>query len=290
MQASLRNAISNISQGFYDIYVEANARFRARSGIKTIIVRRQVMKCCDWCAQLSGIYDYSNAPADIFRRHDNCRCIVTVKTEKGAYQDAWSKKEYLTQRAARLARAEEITKGNAVDELNRLKRVAKDRNEKYADTTEYWRKRKHEPGIVRDAKLAKIDGKRYYVQGKNVVLSYTQDEYTTGELLSDFFGGLVEMVPRVNWPQNVKTPDYVVNGIRFDRKAPTGASKNTIKNNIGAAEGQANNVVLDLTKCGLDVNSALKYCKDAYSYNHLGFLDMLVVVRDGEIVKVFEKV
>ena len=108
MKNSLYNAIANISQSFYDKYVEVNARFRARSGVKTVIVRRELGKCCDWCSQLAGIYNYGEAPDDIYRRHDNCRCMVTVRYEKGTYEDVWSKKEYASQREARIARAKEI--------------------------------------------------------------------------------------------------------------------------------------------------------------------------------------
>lgn len=42
--------------------------------------------------------------------------MVTVKNEKGKVQDAWSKKEYDTEKEARVARQEEIHKEN-----NRLK-------------------------------------------------------------------------------------------------------------------------------------------------------------------------
>lgn len=108
MKNSLYNAIANISQSFYDKYVEVNARFRARSGVKTVIVRRELGKCCNWCSQLAGIYNYGEAPDDIYSRHDNCRCMVTVRYEKGTYEDVWSKKEYASQRNARISKEIEL--------------------------------------------------------------------------------------------------------------------------------------------------------------------------------------
>ena len=98
----------NIAQSFYDQYVEANVRFRQSSGFHMIIIRRQVAKCCDWCAKLAGVYPADQAPKDIYRRHDNCRCMVTTTTEKGGYKDAWSKKEYAKQRDARIDRQKAI--------------------------------------------------------------------------------------------------------------------------------------------------------------------------------------
>ena len=45
---------------------------------------------------------------DIYARRKNCTCIVMTKTERGTYQDAWSRKEYDTEREARIAREQEI--------------------------------------------------------------------------------------------------------------------------------------------------------------------------------------
>lgn len=98
----------NLMHAIYDDYVEANVKFRGRSGMKTFIIRRQLAKCCDWCAGLAGIYELGKEPDDIYRRHDNCKCMVTFRNEQGKYTDVWSKKEYSTQRSARIARQREI--------------------------------------------------------------------------------------------------------------------------------------------------------------------------------------
>ena len=104
----LDSAVRNLSNAFYDQYVEVNTKFRARAGLKQIVIRRQLWRCCDWCAKLAGTYVYGAEPKDVWRRHQNCKCLVTTQTEKGTFQDAWSKTEYDSQREARIARAEEI--------------------------------------------------------------------------------------------------------------------------------------------------------------------------------------
>lgn len=103
----LGEPVSNMCHAFYDQYVEANVRFRSKAGMKELIIRRQLGKCCEWCANLAGIYTPENAPDDIYRRHDNCKCMVTYKDEDG-YQDVWSKKEFNSQREARKAREKEL--------------------------------------------------------------------------------------------------------------------------------------------------------------------------------------
>lgn len=111
MSNKARNLLSagtvNVIQSFFDNFLQSNAEMRASAGFKTTITRRAIGKCCDWCSGLCGTFDIDKAPADIYRRHENCTCMVTVHSEKG-YTDAWSKKTYKTKQEARKARAKEI--------------------------------------------------------------------------------------------------------------------------------------------------------------------------------------
>lgn len=100
----------NFCHSFYDLFVETNVDFRQRVGLRQIIIRRQVGKCCDWCANLAGIYYADDAPPNIYQRHDSCKCMLTSTTEKDTkkYIDLWSKKKYETQKEARIERIKEI--------------------------------------------------------------------------------------------------------------------------------------------------------------------------------------
>lgn len=113
----LDSAVRNLSNAFYDQYVEVNTKFRAKAGLKQIVIRRQLWHCCDWCSKLAGTYIYGTEPKDVWRRHQNCKCLVTTQTEKGTFQDAWSRKEYDTQRAARIAREKAIIAEQKVKDL-----------------------------------------------------------------------------------------------------------------------------------------------------------------------------
>lgn len=91
----LTEPIINNSEAFADDFVDANARFRSETGLKTKIVRTADPNCCKWCADLEGEYDYGSAPEDIYRRHEYCRCTVTFKSEKVS-QNVWSKRTWQT--------------------------------------------------------------------------------------------------------------------------------------------------------------------------------------------------
>lgn len=98
----------NVVQSFYDNFQKSNAGFRNRAGFRMKVIREALGECCEWCSDLEGTYDYDSAPADIWARHKNCSCMVITRTERGTYQDAWSRKEFDSQKEARIARAKEI--------------------------------------------------------------------------------------------------------------------------------------------------------------------------------------
>lgn len=71
--------IVNFSQAVVVDSIQQNADFQYSAGLKPVLIRSQSGKCCDWCDALLGTYDYAEhrQPGDeIFRRHDNCNCIL----------------------------------------------------------------------------------------------------------------------------------------------------------------------------------------------------------------------
>ena len=118
--------IENLVESFYNAFLEANIRARADAGIKEMVIREALGGCCSWCQKLAGIYEYGTEPKDIFKRHDNCTCIVTFRTEEG-YTDVWTNKKFETELEARIAKVEELErKGLLKQELEREIRIAKD--------------------------------------------------------------------------------------------------------------------------------------------------------------------
>lgn len=68
-----------------------NAKFRYREGMDVVIVRKLQGGACAWCRNLAGAYGYEDVPADVYRRHDNCRCTVTYKSGK-YLENVWTKR------------------------------------------------------------------------------------------------------------------------------------------------------------------------------------------------------
>nr|DAZ06726.1 MAG TPA: minor capsid protein [Caudoviricetes sp.] len=84
----------NITESFYNDYVQTNVKFRSDAGLDCYIIRNDHGGCCEWCAKLAGKYHYpEDVPKDVYRRHDNCGCTVTYLNGRKA-QDVWDKTKW----------------------------------------------------------------------------------------------------------------------------------------------------------------------------------------------------
>lgn len=88
----LLTAIENYSLNIVDETIKANADFQYHTGLRPKIIRKAERKCCEWCSRLAGEYDYPDVPDDIYRRHENCRCIVEYDPGDGRRQNVHTKR------------------------------------------------------------------------------------------------------------------------------------------------------------------------------------------------------
>ena len=93
IQRRARSGTENIIISIHDDYIEENAKFRTKAGIKCYITRTTDGKCCPWCTSIAGRYEYGKEPSDIYSRHDNCTCSVTFENGRER-QDVWSKRKW----------------------------------------------------------------------------------------------------------------------------------------------------------------------------------------------------
>lgn len=88
----LLTAFENFSQSIVDKTIQTNADLHYRAGLTPKIIRKSERKCCEWCANLAGEYDYpTDMPDDVFRCHENCRCTVEYDPGSGKRQNVHTK-------------------------------------------------------------------------------------------------------------------------------------------------------------------------------------------------------
>ena len=109
--------VVNYTQSAVEDTIRKNADAHFEAGLSPKIKRIATGGCCRWCRSLAGTYDYP-VDRDVYRRHENCRCLVLYDPRDGKIQDAHTKVQYKgsmdqaekAARDARIRNAERIEK------------------------------------------------------------------------------------------------------------------------------------------------------------------------------------
>ena len=128
----------------------------------------------------------------------------------------------------------------------------------------------------------------YVVDGHNVVLDYSREEQKTANWLSKTLGKKVEIVPRVNYPSDVPTPDYLIDGDKFDLKTITGKGKGVVDRNMRKAKVQANNFIIDIKNTQLTNEEVAGQLDSIYRSGRRG-VDVTIVKSGDNILAVLKK-
>lgn len=168
--------------------------------------------------------------------------------------------------------------------------IPKDR-EFYTDVTEKWRETATPNShVVQDLQGYTANGVTYKVDGHNVVLDYSSHEKEIAELIEKEFGGEMYMVPRVNNPQGVSTPDYLFRGVGYDLKTlGESAGTNTLFNRVKKAKWQAQNFIIDVTNAKLDEDAILAQVKKVFHREDTNWVDEILIVQNGSQIQVFKR-
>jgi len=158
-----------------------------------------------------------------------------------------------------------------------------------ADESASWKMPTKKEGAVSDLLEYVFNGEKFQVDGKRVLLDYSEHERKIAEIIAKESGKKVEMVPRVTFPQNVQTPDYLIDGMKFDLKTPTGNGKNTLYGMVKSKKRQANNFVICADQTILSMEDIEEQIRGIYSSTHTSFVDIIVLVRDEKIMKVYAR-
>lgn len=166
----------------------------------------------------------------------------------------------------------------------------KNEDNKYIDITEETlSKGKQKYKLTEQQYYIDEDGNRYNVDNKYVILKPTEREKEVANMLGELYGGKIKIIPRVNEPKNIKTPDYIVKNRRYDLKQISGNGKYVIQGNLKGKQKQADNFVIDITKSEMSTDEAIRQIENIYNSKHFLWLDRIILLKDKEFLKIFKR-
>ena len=310
-------------------YLSGEGEKRRKWGITTVILAKRgnpCPKCAPFVGKVfiddvwsggnkkDGDYPLLSSAIGAGLYHPNCKdSHTTYFPELHAGEEKWTKEE-LEEVAEDYNREQKEKRiEQQVSKFERLSKFSLDPENKkqYARKAEQW-KESIEPktpvsnveNIAKDwvevtedkaKKVGEIkellrDGTVFKVDGKSVVLDPNSDEKKIAELLAKKFGKEVLFVPRVNFPQGIKTPDLQIDGEYYDLKTlQANASDTTIYQRVKKGKGQANNFLIDISKSGLSDETVDNQIKAVYTSKHTSFVDKLLIIKDSKIIRAVRK-
>lgn len=133
------------------------------------------------------------------------------------------------------------------------------------------------------------NGTKYNVNGRHVILNPSEREIRVARLLGEMLGGKVNIIPKINEPPNIKTPDYIINNEKYDLKQITGKGKYVIEGNLRGKREQANNFIIDITNAKIDLKEAERQIRSIYISKRYWWVNKIFVIKDSKLEKAYEK-
>ena len=106
-------------------------------------------------------------------------------------------------------------------------------------------------------------------------------EYNTVKLLLEN-GYDVELIP-ISEIKGLRMPDIMLQGVPWEMKSPQGDGKKTIKNTVQNASHQSENIIVDLQRCKIPEDRALKELERYFRLSRR-LRRMKVVTKDKKVL------
>ncbi len=162
--------------------------------------------------------------------------------------------------------------------------IKKDTNP-YKDVTQEWLDKatpnSHE---VKDRSYFEHNGVKYKVDGKNVVLDYSNKEKEVAEWLENTFGGELYMIPRINNPSGIQTPDYIFRNNKWDLKTIIGNGKQVLYHSVYKKKEQSDNFIFDVSSSKLSMDEVVQQIDKLYKRKDVPFINEIIVKKDNDFI------
>jgi hypothetical protein len=106
-------------------------------------------------------------------------------------------------------------------------------------------------------------------------------ELSAADLLANYFKADVEFVPR----SNMKSPDFLINGIAWELKSPTGTGKYNVQHQIKAAAKQSRNVVFDARRSKIHITRIRNEVNHQFKHS-MAIKRLLLIDKNNNVVEI----
>lgn len=130
---------------------------------------------------------------------------------------------------------------------------------------------------------------KYIVDNKHVILKPTKREKEVANILGEIYGGELKILPRINEPIKIKTPDYIIQNEKYDLKEIHGNSKNTLYNAINKKKEQSSNFIYDISNTEMETIEAIEQIQNIYKSKHTNWVNEIVLIKDNQILKIYKR-
>lgn len=233
---------------------------------------------CDLCGPLDKVaipIEDVEKGVNMYPMHPNCRCSSYghIKMEYKAGGSTLDREA-----------------SNGVWGEDEKEKTAQSQNHAYNSVKDKWLTEADlSKSKVSDQLFWEHNGTKYEVDNKNVIFRPTEREREVGELIARMLGRHVIHVPEVHNPNSVKTPDYLIDGVRWDLKEIEKTGKNNIDNAIAGKKEQARSFIIDVTKTPMGIDEVYSKIDRIYFNRHREWVENIILVKDKEIIDIFER-
>lgn len=159
---------------------------------------------------------------------------------------------------------------------------------KYIDITDnFSNKRRYK--IKKQKYFIDENGNKYQVDGKYIILKPTKREIEVARLMGKALGGKVNIIPRINEPPNIKTPDFIIHNEKFDLKQIIGGGRYVIEGNLRKKKKQSNNFIIDVTNSKLDFKETERQIESIYISKRYLWIDKIIIIKENNIIKAYQR-
>ena len=115
---------------------------------------------------------------------------------------------------------------------------------------------------------------------KDVFPKPSPREMSAAYVLLDYFKSDIKFVPR----GNRKTPDFLIKGLHWELKTPTGTGKYNIQHLLHSAIQQSNNIIVDARFSKMHISRIIRELKLHSTLTTKGIKNLVVITKNKKIV------